>query len=311
MSDTATATAAPIEAAPAQEQANAPIEDAQLAPEGTEPPKQEVKPEPPKPTKKQFKTKVNGKEQTLELADDEITQYISKAMAADEKFQEAAMTRKQIEAFVQQLKSNPLEILKHPDLGIDIKTLAEQVLLEELKESEKSPEQKKLEAMEKQLRDYEEKAKALEEENRQKEVQRIKAEQFAQFDNDITAALQGTNLPKSPYVVKRVTDTLIEALSLTDENGKQLYPDVTVKDVMPYVEDLMRGEIEEMFQVMPTEMLEKLIGKSHLNNLRKNRVAQAKTKPVSTSEIKDTGGAPKAVKEEKPKQSFEQIFGRF
>jgi len=309
----------------AEAQAAAPVAEAnevaeevvaeESAPEQQEadPVKQEAKKEEsPKPSKKQFKAKVNGKEKVLELADEELESYIQKALAADEKFNEAAMTRKQVEAFINDLRTNPLAVLSHPELGIDIKSLAEKVLLDELAEAEKSPEQKRLEEMDRKLREYEEKAKKLEDEKRDAELQRIKAEQFKKFDDDIVDALQSTNLPKSAYVVKRVTDTLIEALNLEDENGKQLYPDITVKDIMPIVEDSIRQEMEQMFQVMPTEMLEKLIGKNHLNSLRKSRVAQAKAKPTSVSEIKETSKASSKEENKKDtKQSFEDIFGRF
>jgi hypothetical protein len=295
--------AAQIDAAPVVE--STPVETAPEAAPVIAP----VPVEPAKPSKKQYNAKVNGKDQTFELGDDEITQYISKAMAADAKFEEAALTRKQVEAFIQDLKSNPLNVLKHPELGIDIKALAEQVLLSELEEAEKSPEQKKVEEMERKLREYEDKSKKLEEEKRNSEMARIKSEQFKQFDDDITSALEGSSLPKSPYVVKRITDTLIEALNIVDEKGNQVYPDVTTKDIMPYVEDLMRSEMEQMFQTMPTEMLEKLVGKSHLTSLRKGRVAQSKVKTPSLSDIKDTGG-PKVEPKQEPK-SFEQVFGRF
>ncbi|MFM1781824.1 MAG: hypothetical protein RLZZ181_599 [Pseudomonadota bacterium] len=275
--------------------------------------KPEPKKEEPKLSKKAYKAKVNGKEQTLELGDDEIVQYIQKAMAADEKFNEAAMTRKQVESFINDLRKNPLAILRHPELGIDVKSLAEQVLLDEIAELEKSPEQKKLEDMERKLREHEERAKKLEEEKQEAEMQRMKAEQFKKFDDDIVDALQSTNLPKSAYVVKRITDTMIEALSLEDGNGNQLYPDVTIKDIMPYVEESLKAEMEQMFQIMPTEMLEKLVGKNHFNNLRKNRVAQAKAKPASVSDIKETAKAAAKQSETKDtkKQSFDDVFGRF
>lgn len=269
------------------------------------------KEETPANLKKQYKAKVNGKEQSLELDDSEIVQYIQKAMAADEKFNEAAMTRKQVEAFINDLRKNPLSILKNPELGIDVKSLAEQVLLEELAEAEKSPEQKRMEEMDRKLKEYEEKAKKLEDEKRDADLQRIKAEQFKKFDDDIVDALQNTALPKSAYVVKRITDTLIEALSLEDDKGNQLYPDVTVKDVMPFVEETIKAEMEQMFQVMPTEMLEKLVGKNHFNNLRKNRVAQAKAKPTTVSQIKETAKPQTQEKKEEKKQSFDDIFGRF
>ena len=304
--------AAAVESAPAPEE----VVQQEVAEEIEAQPEEQKAPEPkepPKPAKKQYKAKVNGKEKVLEVGDDELESYIQKALAADEKFNEAAMTRKQVEAFINDLRTNPLAVLSHPDLGIDIKSLAEKVLLDELAEAEKSPEQKRLEEMDRKLKEYEDKAKKLEDEKREAELNRIKAEQFKKFDDDIVDALQATNLPKSAYVVKRITDTLIEALNLEDGNGKQLYPDLTVKDIMPIVEENIRQEMEQMFQVMPTDMLEKLIGKNHLNSLRKSRVAQAKAKPASVSDIKETSkvDSKEAAKKQDKKQSFEDIFGRF
>src|SRR5690606_30231940 len=144
----------------------------------------------------------------------------SKAMAADEKFQEAAMTRKQAEQLVTLLRENPLAVLKHPELGLDVKALATQILNQELDEMQKSPEQKKLEEMERQLKDREELLKKIEEEKRQAEMSRLQAEAYQQIDEDITNALSNTDLPKSPYVVKRIADAMIEAVNLGYEDVK-------------------------------------------------------------------------------------------
>ena len=105
--------------------------------------------------KKKFQVKTNGKAREVEVDldnEEEIKRYIEKAYGADEKFQEAAMTRKQAEALIELLKTDPRKILSHPDLGIDVKALAHQIINEELEEMAKSPEQKRLEEMEKSLR---------------------------------------------------------------------------------------------------------------------------------------------------------------
>lgn len=307
MSEAAQAVPAPSpQPTPATE---APVEAVEASEEGDIEGQAQPAQEPPKPLKKQYKAKVNGKEMSLDLGDDEVVQYIQKAMAADEKFEEASMTRKQVENFIKQLKSDPLAVLRHPELGINIKDLAEKVLLEELREAEKSPEQKKLDEMERKLRDYEEQAKKLESEKRDTELKRIQSEQFKRFDDEIVTALDSTSLPKSGYVVKRIVDTLIEATNLVDENGKQLYPNIKVKDIMPYIEDVVGKELNEMFDSMPSDKFEKIAGK-HMNNLRKSRVAKAKTSSVS--EIKDTGAKEAPKKEEKQSsKSFDDVFGRF
>src|SRR5690606_1378668 len=125
---------------------------------------------------KRYELQVNGRKKAIELDldnEDEVKRYLSKAMAADEKFQEAAMTRKQAEQLVTLLRENPLAVLKHPELGLDVKALATQILNQELDEMQKSPEQKKLEEMERQLKDREELLKKIEEEKRQAEMSRL------------------------------------------------------------------------------------------------------------------------------------------
>lgn len=259
---------------------------------------------------KKYELQVNGKKKSIELDfdnDEDVKKYLSKAMAADEKFEEAAMTRKQAEQLVMMLKQNPLAILRHPELGLDVKALATQILNQELDEMQKTPEQKKLEEMEKQLKDREEMLKKIEEEKRQSEMARLQAEAYQQIDDDITDALSTSDLPKSPYVVKRIADAMIEAVNLG-------YEDVRVGDIMPYVEQQILTEIQAMFEAKPAETMEKIIGKKNLDTYRKSKVSKAKAKPVETAQqVKDTGAKdkPKEDAKDEKKVRFKDMFGTF
>lgn len=267
-----------------------------------------------KSSKRKYKTKVNGKQHEVELDPDneeEVARYLQKAMASDEKFEEAAQLRKSVSQLVEMLKTNPLEILRRPELGIDIKALAEQVLNQEIEEMNKTPEQKKLEEMERKLKEYEEEKTKLEEAKRQAEMGKIQEEAFRQLDEDITSALSSSQLPKSPYVIKRIADTMIEAVNLG-------YPDVTVKDVLPVVEQQIQNEIRQMFELAPEDVLdgltEKYVGKSTLNKMRQKRLAKSK-KPVETAkQIKETAASTKSEKGKDSKEEkirFKDLFGSF
>lgn len=259
--------------------------------------------------KKKYNLKVNGKEKSVELDindDNAVQQYLQKAMASDEKFQEAASLRKNVEMLVKTLKENPMAILTHPDIGIDVKKLAEQVINQELEDMQKSPEQKRLEQLEKQLKEKEDAMQKIEEEKRQAEYARRQEESFRQIDEDITAALKSSELPKVPYVVKRISDTMIAAFDMG-------YHDVTVKDIMPIVEKQLQEEFGGLFDNSKEEMIEKLLGKN-LDRVRKKRLAAKKTPPASPA--KDTGAAQTAAKAkqesaEPKKQRFEDLFGKF
>lgn len=253
--------------------------------------------------KKKFNLKVNGKSKDVELDmsnDKEIQKYLEKAMGADEKFQEAAMTKKQMEWLVNELKTNPLSVLKHKDLGIDVKKMAEMILNEELDEMSKTPEQKELEEMKRKLKEFEEEKNKSENEKRELELQRMQEQASLDLDNQMTEALSKSSLPKSPYAIKRIADAMIEAVNLG-------YTNVTPEQVMPYVEQQITEEINKLFESSPDEVIEKLAGKGRLDNYRKGKVAKAKT--ASVSAIKDSGIQ---ASEKKPQPvSFKKMFGNF
>lgn len=326
MSDSSQGASAPSSpaapSAPSDSKNTAPVEDVSADSDSGEdlPAELQVKPgdtkkdvEAKREARRKYSLTVNGKAKDLEIDtdnDDEMRKYLQKAMAADEKFQEAAMTRKQAEQLVELLRTNPVAILKHPDLGLDIKQLATQILNEELEEMSKTPEQKRLEDMEKQLKQYEDERKRLEDDKRSSDMQRIQAEAYQQLDDDITSSLSASDLPKSPYVIKRISDAMIEAVELG-------HTDVRVQDIMPYVEQQIMSEIQAMFEAKPADVMEKIIGKKNLDNYRKTKISKAKAKPVETAQaVKDTGGKEKAASEAKEKdgakkQRFKDVFKTF
>ncbi len=262
----------------------------------------------PKSSKKKYTPKVNGKQVEVELDssnDEEINKYLSKALAADQKFEEAAALRKNVEALINEIKSNPRAILTHPDIGIDIKKFATDILNEEIEDMQKTPEQKELENLRKQLESKNKREQELEEAKRQADMERLQEQAFKQFDDEITEALSKSTLPKSPYVVKRIADLLIEATNLG-------FADARVQDILPIVEQQISGEIQKMFETMPEELMEQIIGKQNLSRMRKSRLAKMKTAPDGAKQVKETGktGSEEGDKPAK-KIKHEDLFGLF
>lgn len=299
---------APIEAqAPVEES----IEQVEETEEVAASPEGEVKPteaeqKAEENLRRKYNLKVNNKVKEVELDlsnDEEVQKYLQKALAAEEKFQEAASVRKQAEQLVNALKTNPLAVLMHPELGLDVKALAQQVLTQEIEDMQKSPEQKRIEELERALKDREEKERVLEEEKRQAEMNRIQEEAFQELDSQITSALSKSELPKSPYVVKRIADAMIEAVNMG-------YKDITVEQIMPFVEESITTEFQRMFDEAPEQtaekLMEKLVGKKNLDRYRKTKVARVKS-PVRAA-VQDTGG--KSTESEKKEESlkFKDVF---
>jgi hypothetical protein len=237
--------------------------------------------------KKKYNLKVNNKVKELELDlgnDAEVQKYLQKALAADEKFEEAANIKKGFAQLIEQIKTNPLAILSHPDIGVDIKALATQVLAQEMEDMEKSPEQKRIEELERKLLEREEYDKKAEEEKRQAEMSRMEAEAVEELDSQITQALDKSELPRSPYVVKRIADTMLNAMRMG-------YNDVTVDQIMPFVEEQVVSEIQALFDAAPEQtsrkLMEKFVGKKNLDRYRKSGIS--KPKPTTLNSVQDTG----------------------
>lgn len=260
---------------------------------------------------KTFKIKANGKTKEIKLdmsKDADIQKYLELAEGSREKFEEAASLRKQVESLVKELKSNPLAILRNKELGLDVKKLATQILEDELKEMEMTPEQKKLAEMERQLKEYEEEKKRISEEKKSAELEKARMQAMQQFDDEVTEALSSSKLPKSPYVVKRISDTLLEVYNMTDEEGNPMYPEATVKDILPYVEEQINNEIKALFEVAPDDVLESMLGKGRLDKMRKNRIAKAKQ---TAPKIQETGKPVETKKEEDQKIPMSRFFSPF
>jgi hypothetical protein len=317
---------APGAAAPAPAAALAPTDPSNAMPggeeaEGLSPDEiaEEVKAEAAaeaKSQKKKYQLKVNNKMRDIELDlgnDEEVQKYLQKAMGADERFQEAATVRKQMEQLIHELKTNPMAILKHKALGLDVKKLAEQVMNEEIEELSLTDEQKKIKQLEGMLKEKEEREKTLEEEKQSARKAQLEQAAADELDSGISEALAKSSLPKSPYVVKRVTDAMITAIELGYEN-------VTVDQVMPFVEEQMMGELQRLFEEAPEEtadkLLERFVGKKSLDRYRANKVKKAKARaPTETaSKIVDSGKKVEASKKEKTEEKkvrFKDMFGTF
>lgn len=256
--------------------------------------------------KKKYALTVNGKDEEFELDlgnDEEIKKHLQKSKASDQKFQEAAEVRKAAMEFIQQLKSNPKRVLADPSIGIDIRKFAEDILNEEIKEMEKSPEQREKEKLIRELEDLKAKDKEREESTNKANFERMQMEQERILETEITAALDIGGMPKTPRTVKAMAEMMMVAL----ENGIDLSP----RDIAPLVKNTTLSEFKEVVDSLTDDQLEDFLGKEVIGRLRKKNIA--KSKAISTSSaIKSVGNSGKpAEKESTPakKIPLRQFFG--
>lgn len=229
-----------------------------------------------------FNIKVNGKEKEVTLDwnnKEDIIRRLQLAEAGQSAMHKSAELEKRFESTVQELMNDPWAMLE--ELGIDPDELAEARIAQTIEQLQKSPEQLEREARDAELEELRRKLKEQEEEREGLEFQRLQREAEEDLDNQITDALSSTTeLPKSPYVVKRIADAMLTAM----ENGQE---DITAKDVVPWVEKEINQEIQDLFSAMPDKLLEQYLGNQTIDRLRQSRLSKMNTQPVKS--IKETG----------------------
>jgi hypothetical protein len=262
---------------------------------------------------KQLKYKANGKEHVEDLPfeiDDnpEVVEYLTKqfslARAAQVAMQENNSTKKQVDALFKAMKSDTKSVLK--EMGIDPRQLAAEIIEEEIKQSQMTPEQKELEELRAQKKQMEEERQKLKEEA-EKEA-RTKEEQLAyeKISNDIADAIKTTYLPKEPATVRRVA----HYLKVANEAGIE----VSAAEVMPFVEQDLKAELQSILEQLGEDNFEDFVGKERMSKQRKRNIAKAKSVPTTpatakagTVEVKSSAKPEKA--EPATKKSFKEFFG--
>jgi hypothetical protein len=259
---------------------------------------------------KKLGLKFNGREEDVELPfeiEESHAEWMKKqlqmAKLGSTKAQEYNQLEKEVSAFLHELKSNPRKALANPAIGIDIKQLAAEILEEEIANAQKSPEQLEKERLEAELKAEREERAKEKKQRQEEEYNRLVEAEYERYDNQISAALQKTDLPKSPYVVNKITDYMIMAL----QSGR----DLPVESVVELAREEILDDIKQMFGVMPAETIEAILGQDNLTKLRKSRVSKAKATPPTPvkSAVKDVAANITSKKQDESKQSFKDFFG--
>jgi hypothetical protein len=261
--------------------------------------------------KRKFKLKVGGKEieEELDLNDnDSITRYLQKAKAFDQKAEELALTRKETQQLLAALKENPSEVLRM--LGHDIDDLAYNHLKQAVEESKKTPEQIEIERIKKENEEFQNKLKGLEEEKQTAETERLRNEQASIIQNDILSALKENKESilsvEDPEIVGDVARAMHKLMLAGHE-------DVTVQDVLPIVEERYINKLRKRLELMDDGAVEKALGKTVTERLRKKRIQAAKKAEATTTanQIKETGVTGKKQEAPVEKKTYKEFFRGF
>jgi hypothetical protein len=250
---------------------------------------------------KKFQLKIDGEEVEKEIDlsnEEELAKMLQLAEVSQKRMQEAAELRKaeikkneEIQDFINRLKENPREILEH--LGHDVKNLAENILEDEVKKMEMSPEERKIQELQAEL----EKRKIAEEKALKKaeaeELERIKNQYAAEFEKDLIQSIESNELSQDPETVYRMSQYMRVALANNI--------DLSFNDIAPLVKNSLDSDLAKYLNRLSVAQLEKLLNKDKLSELITKKMPKKKKKvvPPSAKEIKDTAAKVKDAIEEK------------
>jgi hypothetical protein len=269
-----------------------------------------------KKTLNSLKIKFNGKEYEEKLPfeipdNEEARTYMQNKLQMDRlarvKSQESADQQKMMQQFFADLKKDPRRVLSDPNVGVDLKKIAVQMIEEEIENSKKSPDQLEKEKLQRELQQMKEDRDREKDAFNKRELERLQEQEFERYDMLITKAIEKTDLPKSPYIVKKMADYMLMGL----ENNIDVTPD----DVLPLVREEMQNDLKEMFSAMPEDVIESIVGKDVINRIRKKNLQRAKAgnstaaTQIANAKVKDTGNSKPAEKAPAAKKKYSEFFG--
>jgi hypothetical protein len=232
--------------------------------------------------KKIWKLKVDGSEVDFDATDEEaVKRAVQKAHAADKRMNEASMTRKQAEKFIELLKTNPRAVLSHPSLGVDLKSLAEQIVWEHMqaqaKDASKSPEDKAREAEKAELEQLRQEKAEREAAKKQAEREELKEKYRQDWSQKFQSELEKAGVPKTDWTLTRMAAYMRQALA---KGHKHVQP----SDVVDFVREDWQAAQREMFSHLDGDALINMLGEETAEKVRKAQLArfQGGSKPAVT-----------------------------
>jgi hypothetical protein len=231
---------------------------------------------------RKYKVKVDGAD--MEVDEKELLSGYSKSKAADKRFQDAMQMRKQSETFINLLKTDPIKVLSDPAIGHDMRKLAEDYLIEQVKNEMMSPEQRELKDIKSKLLKYEDEKKAFEQQQDLERHQQLESQYTQNYQAEIIQALDQAGLPKTARTAGRFAHYLEQALlrgqqALKEGNeveAKQWFG-MKASDMIDFVRKDYKEDTVSMYGQLPPEQLLQMLGPDIAKKIREADLAAYKT----------------------------------
>ena len=220
--------------------------------------------------KKIWKLNVNGKDVEYDASnEDKMKADLQKVFGIEEKARTTAQKADMAEKLMGMLQTDPLGFEKQCKLnGIDATKLATEILYNQLRLQNMTPEQRELED----YKQREAEAKAVREEQeaaaKVAESQKKTQEWAQKFEAECTAALNANAIPKTRLSLALIAQYI--------DAGLQAKKDYTVEQVLPYVARDLKEIHRSTMGTLDGDALLDYIGESLSNKIAKARVDRYK-----------------------------------
>jgi hypothetical protein len=256
---------------------------------------------------RKYKVKLDGQE--LEVDEDELLRGYQLRKVSDKRLEEGVNARKQAEALLHMLKTDPKRVLSDPRIGVDVKKFAEDIIYQQIQEEMMTPEQRELSQYKRRVAEYEAQQAKIKQQEAIKEQEMLYSQRRDAYAKDISEALADSGLPKNDFTVNRVIHHMTKAI-------KSGFGKVTARDVMDLVHTDYVKDIKSLFGSSSEETLMKLLGdevSSKIRNYDINKFKEAKGIPKSTNvkTQKNENRTKRSSKPLTPSQLRDQIEKKF
>lgn len=219
-----------------------------------------------------FEIKVNGK--TQRLTRDELIARAQLSESATSRFEEAAQARKQVEKIISTARSNPIEALMDPALGLSkdqIRDAFEKWYAQEYIDPETlTPEQLRLRDAEAKLKAYETAESESKAKKEAEEQEQLTARETENLQKTIVEAMESSGLPKTKFFVSRMAFYMRQNLL----NGWEAPTSVIVAQVRKERQEIM----SDLTESSDPETLIALLGDGVVNKIRQHDLKKLREK---------------------------------
>ncbi len=222
-----------------------------------------------------YDVKINGENKSVTL--EELKSAYSLGQAGQTALKEGREMRNQAETFIKALRENPKEVLLNPELGLDLRALAEEYLADEIAFESMSEDEQELVTARETIKKYEGQNKNRESFEQQAKLDEQTKVFQAEFTESINAALTKKSLPITQSSFQKMAAYMSEALQSDDKSIQELSCD----SIAELVYEDMLNEYEQMKGITKPATPEK---KPNKRVIKKNKIKKDTKKPYMTTD---------------------------